>query len=83
MFYSHTGSHLVFLNENEYVGNQEQFAKYALHNFAYMDNSHVIIYEKKAADAYRNAINNSKTRKYAAIALSVQGQESTVVVELF
>ena len=48
-----------------------------------MDNSHVIIYEKKAADAYRNAINNSKTRKYAAVTLSVQGQESTVVVELF
>ena len=65
VFYQHTGSHLIYLNDKEYVGNSDAFATWALHSFSYMDNSHSIIYDKIAADAYKKMINYSKTRKYA------------------
>lgn len=48
VFYSHSGSHLIMLDDKEYVGNSEQFATYILHRFAYMDNSMSIVYDKLA-----------------------------------
>ena len=49
VFYQHTGNHLIYLNDGEYIGSSENFAEYALHNFAYMDNSSMIVYEQKAS----------------------------------
>ena len=83
VFYQHTGSHLIILNDKEYVGSSDAFATWALHNFSYMDNSHSIIYDKLAADAYRKMINSSKTRRYAYMTLNFSGMEQTVVFELF
>ena len=65
VFYQHTGNHLIYLNDGEYIGSSDKFATYALHNFAYMDNSNMMIYEKKATDSFKKMINSSKTRKYA------------------
>jgi len=83
VFYQHSGSHIIFLNDKEYVGNSDAFATWALHKFSYMDNSHSIIYDKMAADAYRKMINHSKTRKYAFMNISFSGIDTTVVYELF
>lgn len=83
VFYQHSGSHLVYLNDKEYVGNGDAFATWALHNFSYMDNSHSIIYDKLAADCYRKMINNSKTRKYAYMTINFGGSDYQVVYELF
>ena len=49
VFYQHSGSHLILLNDREYVGHSEQFATYILHRFAYMDNSSMIVDEQKAS----------------------------------
>lgn len=57
VFYQHSGNHLIYLNDGEYIGNSEKFATYALHNFAYMDNSNMMIYEKKASDSFKKMIN--------------------------
>ena len=83
VFYQHTGSHLIYLNDKEYIGNGDAFARWALHSFSYMDNSHSIIYDKLATDSYRKMINHSKTRKFAYLTLNFQGTEHTVVFELF
>ena len=73
VFYQHSGSHLILLNDTEYVGNAEQFATYLLHRFAYMDNSMSIVYERLAANTFKKMINSSKTRKYAQLELSHSG----------
>lgn len=83
VFYQHSGSHLIILNDSEYIGNGEQFASYILHNFAYMDNSMSIVYERLAANTFKKMINTSKTRKYAELELSFSGITSTVYFELF
>ena len=69
VFYHHSGSHLILLNDSEYVGNSEQFATYILHRFAYMDNSMSLVYERLAANQLRKMVNQSKTRKYAQMTL--------------
>lgn len=57
VFYQHSGNHIIYLNDGEYIGSAEKFAEYALHNFAYMDNSNMMIYEKKASDSFKKMIN--------------------------
>ena len=83
VFYQHTGSHIIYLNDKEYIGNGDAFAKWALHNFSYMDNSHSIIYDKLATDAYRKMINNSNTRRYTYMTINFGGGEYNVIYELF
>lgn len=83
VFYQHSGSHLILINDCEYVGNAEQFATYILHRFAYMDNSMSIVYERLASNSFKKMINTSKTRKYAQLQLTHQGLTSTVYFELF
>ena len=83
VFYQHTGNHLIYLNDGEYIGSSEKFAEYALHNFAYMDNSSMIVYDQKATQSYKKLINSSKTRKYASMSVNFEGAEQTVIFELF
>ena len=83
VFYQHSGNHIIYLNDGEYIGSAEKFAEYALHNFAYMDNSNMMIYEKKASDSFKKMINQSKTRKYASMNINFSGMDTTVIFELF
>ena len=84
VFYQHSGTHLIMLNDSEYVGNSEQFATFILHRFNYMDNSMNIVYERLAASSFKKAINTSKTRKYAQLQLSFAGNApQTIYFELF
>ena len=73
------------LGDQEYVGNSEQFATYILHRFAYMDNSMSIVYERLAANTLKKTVNNSKTRRYAKLDITVPWtqQPQSVYFELF
>ena len=82
-YYHHAGNHLIMLNDSEYIGNGEQFAKYILNRFAYMDNSMSVVYERLAANQFKKMVNTSKTRKYAKMELSAPGMSQTVYFELF
>lgn len=85
MFYHHTGSHIVIRNDTEYVGNGEQFAKYILNRFAYMDNSMSIEYSRMAEGAFDKMINQNKTRAFARMDFMSAGYANPVQVrfELF
>jgi len=83
VFYHHAGNHLILLNDEEYVGNSEQFATYILHRFAYMDNSMNVVYERLAANQFKKMINTSKTRKYAKLDITFNNMTNTVYFELF
>ena len=83
VFYQHSGSYLIILNDTEYIGNSEQFATYILHRFAYMDNSMNVVYERLAANTFKKMINESRTRKYAQLELSFSGMSQVVHFELF
>ena len=83
IFYQHSGSHLILLNDCEYVGSAEQFAEYLLMNFTYMDNSMSVVYERLAFNTFKRAINTSKTKKYAQMQLNFSGMNSTIYFELF
>ena len=52
------------INDFEYIGGAEEFAEYALHRFAYQDNSMSIVYGRLAFNSFKKAINESKIRKY-------------------
>ena len=84
VFYNHTGSPLIYLNDGaEYIGDCDKFMTYALHNFAYQDNTNLVIYQKKASDAIKSIINTSRTRKYAYFNFNFGGVDNQVVFELF
>lgn len=83
VFYEHSASPLIFLNDCEYVGDGEAFAKWALHNFNHKDDGRFTEYEACAAESLRTKINKSKTCKYAQLSFECGGKESAVILELF
>ena len=83
IFYQHSGSHIIILNDSEYVGTAEQFTHYLLTNFSYMDNSMSVVYDRLAVNTFKRAINTSKTKKYAQMQLNFSGMNSTIYFELF
>ena len=83
-FYEHNqASTLIYLDDKTYIGDSDQFTQWALYNYTHLDKNGLIHYNKQAKDAYEEAINNSKTRKYASMTISSHGQTETVVFELF
>lgn len=83
VFYNHSSSPLIYLNEKEYVGDGDAFQTWALHNFNHKDGARQSDYEKMASDAIKDKINCSKSRKYAELTFSVNGETSAVILELF
>ena len=83
VFYNHSESPLVFLNETEYVGDGDAFLTWALHNFNYKDELRFSDYQRMALESFKEKINCSKTRKYAQVNFSVGGATSAVIIELF
>ena len=73
------------INDCEYVGGAEEFAEYALHRFAYQDNSMSIVYGRLAFNSFKKAINESKTRKYIQMSIGAANSKGPSVVhfELF
>ena len=84
MFYEHKGSPIVFLNNETYVGGEEQFLEWAMNEFRYTDKSMRSIYKKLASDAHRIAINETPGRSYVYMNINTGASvASKVVIELF
>jgi len=56
---------------------------YVLQEFRYLDKTNVIIYRKKASDAFKNAINSTPGRSYVHIDVVVDQHKHNIVIELF
>lgn len=74
---------LIILNDSDYIGDADKFTQWALFNFTVQDAHSASTYEKRAQEAYAQAINCSKTRKYAKMSISSGGITEQVVFELF
>ena len=62
----------------------DNFLEWALQVFRYTDKTNALIYKKIAADALRNAINNTPGRSYVYLKLNTGAAlPSKVVIELF
>jgi guanylate kinase len=84
LFYEHKGSPIVFLNNETYVGGEEQFLEWAQYEFRYTDKSMRSIYKKLASDAHRIAINETPGRSYVYMNINTGANvASKVVIELF
>lgn len=82
-FYDHNSSPLITLNGGEYLGTNEEFQRYALMNFNYLDKTPFEDYVKMAASTYREKINHSTETKYAQLMFNINGVDSQIVIELF
>lgn len=58
------------MNGSTYIGGCESFLEWALQEFRYTDKTSALIYKKVAADAARNAINNTPGRSYVYMKLN-------------
>lgn len=67
VYYEHSASPLIFLaNDNEYIGDGEDFVQWALHNFNLKDGKRFTEYQSIADEACRTKINGQKShRQYA------------------
>lgn len=83
VFYEHSLSPLVYTGDCDYIGNGDDFVTWALHNHSYHDDFTAMHFQKLAAEAIKDKINRSKTRKYAELTFNVNGQDSAVIFELF
>jgi len=72
------------VNNSVYIGGEESFIEWALQEYRYTDKTSVLIYRKQAADALRNAINNTPGRSYVYMNINTgAAANSKVVIELF
>ena len=82
VFYDHKTSPLVYLNGKDYLGSQDELARFALHNYNFLDGCSHDDYVKEADDVYRERINHSQS-KFASLWFNVNGEDCQVLVELF
>lgn len=56
-FYIHKGYHIAFINDDEYIGDSNEFMRWALINHRYFDTTKILIYKNRAKLAMKKAIN--------------------------
>jgi hypothetical protein len=83
LFFHHKVSPLIFYNEIKYIGDCDQFTDWVLNEFRYLDKTSPVIYKKKAVDGMKSLIENTASRSYVFMDLSINGQTQKVVFELF
>lgn len=88
VFYEHDEKHpLIYLNGTDYIGDADQFSKWALFTFNYIEEDGLNAYNKLAQDCYRQYVNESTTRQYSFIEFSFEENKEEVcqqvVFELF
>ena len=88
VFYDHDQAHpLIYLNGADYIGDADQFSKWALFNFNYIEKDGLNTYNKLAVDCYKQFVNQSTTRQYACIKFQFEENKEEVsqevVFELF
>lgn len=83
-FHYHRGAYIVYVNEDEYLGDYAGFEQWALMNYRYSDNSNTIVYKRKAAIAFKKAFNDTKGRAYCFMEIRL-GEEipQKLIFELF
>jgi peptidylprolyl isomerase len=83
-FHYHKGNYIVYVNDDEYLGNFEGLENWALMNYRYSDNSNTIIYKRKAVLEFKKAINDSKDRKFCFMEIRLgEDLPQRVIFELF
>lgn len=83
-FHYHKGNYIVYVNNDEYLGNYEGLESWALMNYRYMDNSNMIIYKRKAILEFKKAINDTKGRSYCFMEIRLgEDLPQRVIFELF
>jgi hypothetical protein len=72
------------LNNETYVGGEDQFMDWAQGEFRYTDKTTRSVYKKMAAEAHRIAINETPGRSYVYMNINTGASvASKVVIELF
>ena len=75
-FFNHKASSpIVYYNDCVYVGDGETFLEWALNEFRYVDTTSMLIYKKKAADAFKTLIENTPGRNYAFFDIHINGHD--------
>jgi len=63
-FYNHSQNHIVYINDNEFIGDAARFLEWALRNFRYVDDTNSMEYFKQAYSAFNKGINDTSGRSY-------------------
>lgn len=82
-FYNHEESPLVYVNDKEYIGDQDKFMDYVLHTYKFKDDNDAKMYTDEATNACVKRVNESKTCKYAFMEFQCGQNRLRVVYELF
>jgi cyclophilin family peptidyl-prolyl cis-trans isomerase len=83
-FHYHKGAYIVYVNEDEYLGDYEGLETWALMNYRYSDNSNTIVYKRKAALEFKKSINDCKGRSYCFMEIRLGDDlPQRVLIELF
>ena len=84
VFYDHPESNaLIYLNDCDYIGDADQFVQWALYQYSFQDADGMVKYVACAQKAFKEAINDSQTRKYARMHLEHEAVNGDVIFELF
>jgi len=79
VFYEHNVKNpLIYLNGKDYIGDADQFSKWALFNFNYIEKDGLTHYNQLAKDTYRNCINNSMGKRYACMQFTFEENKAEV-----
>ena len=64
---------MIYLDEDEYIGGCDDFAKWALYNHAHEVKDTKAENEASAKQCYANAINNCRKSKFAFMNITSEG----------
>jgi hypothetical protein len=83
-FQNHLLSPLVYLNDDDYIGDAGQFLAWMDTHYGYNNNTHIVFFRRRCYDSLRKQTIHNPTRAYCYMDLEF-GQElsSTVIFELF
>ena len=67
---------MAYSEGGQYLGSNEEFQRYALTSFNYLDVRPFEDYVKIAADTYKDKINHSPDKKYAQLMFTINGVDT-------
>lgn len=84
-FIKHHGNHIVFVNDNQYIGLSHNFLEWAVQNFRYVDTMNKIVYKRVAKAINKNRILHTpgKSVVYLNIKLGDEKELHSVWIQLF
>ena len=83
-FYTHKGSYIVFINDDEYLGVADQFMSWALINYRYQDFTRIMIYKQRAVMTMKKRINDAPGSSFVFMDIRIgEDKPDRVIFELF